>query len=89
MVVALTLELTFLDILGDNVVVQLCRDHWLEGLSMGDESFHYILINRLMIVLRDTWRSQVLVNTGDVSCKRKILFSVLRIEEQENKVETR
>ena len=54
-VLVLNLKFPFLDILGDDVVMQTSRDGWVVLLSSSNESSHDILVNCLMILLITTW----------------------------------
>lgn len=87
--VSFALELPFLDVLSNNIVMKLSWNYRLKGLGVSDECSHYILINRLMIALLDVWSRQVLVHACDVLCQSHILVLVLSVKQQEDQVKAR
>jgi len=80
---AFSLELSLFDISGNDVVMQISRDVWVEGLSVGDEGTHNILAD-----LRFLRSFQSLMDLSYVNSKFCIHSHVSFIEEKEDHVES-
>ena len=83
----LALELSFLHVLGHDVVVERCGDGWPERLRVGDERTHHIRVNGLVVDLLTAGGNPVLVDRGDVLCELFVLRLVSLVEQKEDHVE--
>jgi hypothetical protein len=80
---AFSLELSLFDVSGNDVVMQISWDIWVEGLSVGDEGTHGFLVD-----LGTLWSFQFLMNLGNVDGKLGVHSHVSFIEEKEDHVES-
>ena len=89
LVFAFALEFAFLNVLGDDVVVQLGWDHWLVGLSVSNECSHDVVINSLMISLVEVWGCEILMDLCNVLSQFCVLLFVDCVKQEEDQIETR
>lgn len=85
LLLALSLELSLFDIACDDVLMQLVRDHWLEGLCLCDKRSHDLGINPVGIHDR---RVQFLMHRCDMLCQLLVHFRVCFVQEKEDQVES-
>ena len=86
LVVSFTLELPLLNILGHDVVMEIRRDSWLEGLSVGDESSHDISVDTLVVL--SALDPTVSMDRSNVEGESLVVLVISLIEEQEDEVES-
>lgn len=82
--VSVSLDLSFLYVFGNDVIMELGGDDGVEGLGVRDEGSHHVSIDRLVVSVLDVWSSEVLVDASNVLGQSDVLVLVLAIKQEED-----
>jgi len=84
--VSISLELSLLNVSGNDVVVELSWDCGVESLGISDERPHGFSINFVGVLLN---KSKLLMDPCDMLCQFQILFGLSSVQKKEDDIESR